>query len=218
MAVLPFAMVAGAQDFPRVETSPGFMYIHTTPFTGLQHGVNCAGFGGTIAVNVTSAFGLAADLGFCKSFSSGISAIDNGTVNGSGRTFLFGPRFTFRSSSRLRPFVEVSGGVVRAKLSCNSGNLGNYCNSSGATQLPTVLRPGFNPSDTSVSTNAPSFSIGGGLDIKASKRVAIRLFQAEYLYTAFGNDCHFAVCNTGTNNSQNSFRLKSGIVMGWGGN
>jgi len=216
-AVLPFATVAAAQDFPRVETAPGFMYIHTTPFTGLAHGINCAGFGGTIAVNVTSAFGLAADLGFCKSFSSGINAVENGTVNGSGGTYLFGPRFTFRNSSRLTPFVEVSGGIVRAKMSCANGNIGTYCNSTGATQLPAVLRPGFNPSDTSVSTNAPAFSIGGGLDIKINKKVAIRLFQAEYLYTAFGNDCKFAVCNTGTDNSQNSFRLKSGIVVRWGG-
>ena len=218
-AALSFATVAGAQEFPRVETAPGFMYIHTTPFTGLDHSINCAGFGGTIAVNVTSVIGLAADLGFCKSFSSSISAIDNGTVNGSGQTFLFGPRFTFRNSSRVRPFVEISGGIVRAKLSCASGNIGNYCNSTGATQLPagTILTAGYHPSDTSVSTNAPAFSIGGGFDIRVSKKFSIRLVQAEYLYTAFGNDCHFAICNTGTNNSQNSFRLKSGIVVGWGG-
>jgi opacity protein-like surface antigen len=216
--ILLAAGSALAEDFPKVETSPGFMYIHNTPFAGGPNGINCAGAGGTIAVNVTSAIGLAADLGFCKVFGTNVNALNNGTVKGSEQTFLFGPRFTFRSSSAFQPFVEVSGGIVRASLKCANGNFGNYCNSTGATPIPSIAPPaGFNPSNNSVSKNAPAFSIGGGLDIKASKKIAIRLFQAEYLYTAFGNDCKFAVCNTGTNNSQNSFRLKSGIVMSWGG-
>ena len=42
----------------------------------------------------------------------------------------------------------------------------------------------------------------------------MRPIQAEYLYTRFGNDCGLPVCSN--NNNQNSFRLKSGIVMGWG--
>jgi len=194
------------------------MYIHNTPFTGLDRGMNCAGAGGTFAVNVTSGVGLAADLGFCKMFGTSINAIDNGTVNGSEQTFLFGPRFTFRNKSRVQPFVEISGGAVRAKLSCASGNFGNWCNSTGVVVVPPASLPAsYNPSNTSASKTAPAFSIGGGLDIKASRKVAIRLFQAEYLYTAFGNNCHFAVCNTGTNNSQNSFRLKSGLVFAWGG-
>ena len=210
------ASVALAEDFPKVETSPGFMYIHNTPFAG-GPGMNCAGFGGTIAVNVTSAVGLAADLGFCKMFGTSINVIDNGKVNGSEQTFLFGPRFTFRNSSKIRPFVEISGGAVRAKLSCANGNFGNFCNTTGVTIVPPIAPPaGYNPSNTSASKTAPAFSIGGGLDIVASKKVQIRLFQAEYLYTAFGNDCKFAVCNTGTNNSQNSFRLKAGLVLALG--
>jgi outer membrane protein OmpA-like peptidoglycan-associated protein len=55
---------------------------------------------------------------------------------------------------------------------------------------------------------------GGGFDIKLSKKFALRLIQAEYLYTRFGNSCQFALCSD--NNNQNSFRLKSGIVIGWG--
>src|SRR5271165_3233282 len=160
--ILLAAGAAVAQDFPRVETSPGFMYLHNTPFAGGPNGINCAGGGGTIAVNVTSAIGLAADLGFCKIFGTNINALNNGTVNGSEQTFLFGPRFTFRNSSAIRPFVEISGGAVRAKLSCANGNIGNYCNSTGITTLPAVPS-GVNLSNSSVSQSAPAFSIGGGL-------------------------------------------------------
>jgi hypothetical protein len=47
-----------------------------------------------------------------------------------------------------------------------------------------------------------------------NQKIAIRLIQAEYLYTRFGNECQLAICSN--NNSQNAFRLKSGIVMSWG--
>ncbi len=53
-------------DFPRVETAPTFMYIHTSPVLGGTQGFNCAGGGGTLAYNFTSVFGLAADMGGCK--------------------------------------------------------------------------------------------------------------------------------------------------------
>ena len=58
------------------------------------------------------------------------------------------------------------------------------------------------------------------MDLKLNKTFAVRLFQAEYLFTRFGNSCGFAICNNTNNNfndSQNSFRLESGIVIGWGG-
>jgi hypothetical protein len=57
-------------------------------------------------------------------------------------------------------------------------------------------------------------TFGGGFDIKVSKRFSIRPIQAEYLYTRFGNECGLPGCSN--NNNQNSFRLKSGVVMAWG--
>jgi hypothetical protein len=64
------------------------------------------------------------------------------------------------------------------------------------------------------SKTAFAMTVGEGLDIKLSKLFAFRPVQLEYLYTRFGNDCPLSVCN---NNNQNSFRLKSGVVMSWGG-
>ncbi len=180
-------------EFPKVETAPAFMFIHTTP-PGAGQGVNCAGGGGTIAYNLTSVLGIAADLGGCKIFDylpSGSTLASK--ITGNEFTYLFGPRITFRNSSPFRPFFDLNFGGARVSLKCNDNTA---C------------------SGTSFSRNAFAMTVGGGFDIKVSKKFSLRPIQAEYLYTRFGNSCPYTVCTT--NNNQNSFRLKSGIVMAWG--
>jgi len=198
-----FLLIVGsalAQDsFPKVETSPAFMYIRTpisftTPGgTNFNESFNCAGGGGTLAYNFTSMLGLAADLGGCKYFGNTVPAL-SAKLSGSDFTYLFGPRLTFRHHGAFRPFAELNFGGNRLSLSCNSGT---PC--SGST----------------FSKNAFAMTVGGGFDVTLSKRISLRAIQAEYMYTRFGNNCNFAFCND--NNNQNSFRLKSGIVIGWGG-
>jgi opacity protein-like surface antigen len=190
-----------AQDFPKVETSPAFMYIRT-PFSfnvpggpSVKNSFNCAGGGGTLAINFTSVIGLAADLGGCKYFGQTLPAPISSNVNGSAFTYLFGPRLTYRGASAFRPFAELSFGGVRIKLTCNNSV---EC-----------------PNSPSISKNAFALAVGGGFDIKLSKKFSLRPIQAEYLYTRFGNNCSLAICSN--NNNQNSFRLKSGIVIAWGG-
>jgi opacity protein-like surface antigen len=200
-----------AQDYPVVETSPSFAYQRNGEVFGGSQNFNCAGGGGTFAYNVSSVVGIAADLNFCKVFGLNNTYGVGSKVNGSEQTFVFGPRFTYRSSSMIQPFFEVNVGGERIKLSCNTGDAGNACGSGFEGTLP----PGVNPSATSFSKTAFAMTVGGGMDIKVSKKLAIRLFQAEYLYTRFGNNCAFAICNN-ANRNQNSFRLKSGIVIAWG--
>jgi outer membrane protein OmpA-like peptidoglycan-associated protein len=186
-----FLLAAGsvlAQDeYPKVETAPSFMYIHYVPGANLPS-YNCVGGGGTIAYNLNKWVGLAADLGGCKviGLQPGLSA--------NTFTYLFGPRFTYRSHSRITPFFEVNFGGDRLSADCN--NL-------------TLPRGTCNGSD---SWNAFGMTAGGGFDIKLTSRISWRVIQAEYFYTRFGNN--IAVFN---NVNQNNFRLKSGIVIGWGG-
>ena len=205
-------------EYPRVETAPAFTYVHNSPVLGGSQSFNCYGFGGTIAVNVTSVFGLAADLGGCR-----VAGLDNtygvgSKVHVGEGTYVFGPRFTFRNFGKLQPFLETNFGFEHIRVKCNNGNAGNACGSISAVQpLPTddTVIIVTNPDATAYGKNAFALTAGGGLDIKFNKKFALRLVQAEYLYTRFGNDCQFAVCSN--NNGQNSFRLKSGIVIGWGG-
>jgi opacity protein-like surface antigen len=202
--VLLFGSAAFAQDYPKLETSPAFMFIRTpvsftipagAPVgiagTSFNESFNCAGGGGTIAYNVSSVVGIAADMGGCKYFGNTVPAL-SAKLSGSDFTYLFGPRFTYRNSSKFQPFFEVNFGGNRLKLSCNNNTA---CNG------------------TSYSKNAFALTAGGGFDVKLNKKFAIRLIQAEYLYTRFGNSCQLALCSN--NNNQNSFRLKSGLVVAW---
>ena len=202
--VLLFGTVAFAQDYPKFETSPGFMYIRTVPQSNtftipgavvIAHDLNCAGGGGTLAYNVSSLVGIAADLGGCKIFSNAYGA--GNTIDGSMFTYLFGPRLTYRSGSKFEPFGELNFGGTRIALKCKS-SAGNCLSAVGTNTY---------------SKNAFAMTVGGGFQIKVSKKVSIRLIQAEYLYTRFGNSCALTVCSN--NNNQNSFRLKSGIVIKW---
>jgi opacity protein-like surface antigen len=203
MALL-LGSVAYAQDYPKIETAPAFMYIRTTPQAStfivpgavvIAQSLNCAGGGGTFAYNVSSLVGIAADLGGCKIFSNAYGL--GNTINGNVFTYLFGPRLTYRNSSRFEPFAELNFGGTRISLSCKSSASTCLTAAGGGTY----------------SKNAFAMTVGGGFQIKASKKISIRLVQAEYLYTRFGNNCALAVCSN--NNNQNSFRLKSGIVLNW---
>jgi opacity protein-like surface antigen len=197
----------------KFETSPGFMYIHNSKVLGMQQGFNCVGGGGTLAYNFSAAIGFAADLGGCRILKETAALGPNSPVNGNEFTFLFGPRITFRHPhSPFQPFTELSLGGTRASISCINGDFGNNCGSLTASQLPSAIPA--NPTGTSASKTAFTLAIGGGFDIKLNQKFAIRLVQAEYMYTRFGNSCPYAVCSN--NNSQNSFRLKSGVVMSWG--
>jgi opacity protein-like surface antigen len=217
------AATAVAQDFPKVETSPAFTYVHTSPVFGGTQGFNCAGAGGTIAVNVTSLFGVAADLGTCKAFGLDNTYGVGSKVNGSEFTYVFGPRITIRKNEHFHPFFELNFGGERVKISCRNGNAGNACGAypNGippvAVQLPTgviITSTNINLNSSSYSKNAFAMTVGGGMDVPLNKKLALRLVQAEYLYTRFGNSCAFIYCSN--NNNQNSFRLKSGIVLSWG--
>jgi outer membrane protein OmpA-like peptidoglycan-associated protein/opacity protein-like surface antigen len=217
-ALLLAAGMAVAQDYyPKVETAPGFSFQHNSPVLGGSQSFNCAGGGGTIAFNITSIFALAADLSGCKVFGLDNTYGIGSKVNGHEFTYVFGPRITFRKG-KFQPFFEVNFGGESLNVGCRNGNAGNACGSITAVQpLPTstVVVVPVNPNATSVTKSAFAMTAGGGFDIRVSKKFAIRLVQAEYLYTRFGNACDFAVCSD--NRSQNSFRLKSGIVVGWGG-
>ena len=191
-----------AQDFPKVETSPAFMYIRTpisysNGTTSIKQSFNCAGGGGTFAYNISSLIGIAADLGGCKYFGQTVPAQVSTKIDGNGFTYLFGPRITLRKG-KLNPFFEVNFGGMRISLSCKSSS--TNCNA-------------FSHGNT-YSKNAFALTAGGGFDIRLSKKFSLRPIQAEYLYTRFGNSCPANICTN--NNNQNSFRLKSGIVIAWG--
>jgi len=100
-------------------------------------------------------------------------------------TFLFGPRISYRKQGPFTPYAQVLLG---------GGHAG------GSLYQPPPLA-------ISGPHYALAMSLGGGLDLKVHPRVAIRLFQAEWLYTKFNN---------GVNDRQNSMRVTTGLVFRFG--
>jgi outer membrane immunogenic protein len=96
-------------------------------------------------------------------------------------TYLFGPRVTHRPGHRLSGFGQVLFGGAHG--------LNGY--------FPTTTT-------SSSAANSFAFSTGGGLDLSLSRHVAVRVVQADYLYTQLPN---------AAGNRQNNLRLGAGIVF-----
>lgn len=98
-------------------------------------------------------------------------------------TFTVGPRFTYRLS-RMSIFGDVLVGGARGS--------GSYF-----------------PTSTGSSTTASSFaySTGGGIDLPLTRRIGLRLVDAEYLHTGLPN---------GTDNSQNQLEISTGVIFHFG--
>ena len=111
------------------------------------------------------------------------SSYDFVTVSGT-KTVLYGNHYGPRVFGRMRnrwgitPFVEGLIGGSRADVTVSG--TGGY----------------------STSTNSISYKVGGGLDMKPSRRFEIRLLDVDYYRTAFGTNLH-----------QNNYWASAGIVI-----
>ena len=101
-------------------------------------------------------------------------------------TFTFGPRFSSRRFGRVVPFAHVLVGVAHINGDINSSSI--------FTPIPTLLSE-----HTSRSNTALAVAPGAGLDLTVSHRIAIRLFEIDYLMTRFYNQ-----------------RQDNGVGFGWG--
>lgn len=145
-----FAAPVLAQEEPRAEIFGGYEYIRINP-----GGANCHGGDGNLAYNFNNWLGGVADLGGCK-----ITGLPSG-VSANAFNYLFGPRISYRTYSRLTPFGQVLLGGVR--LGAGVSGVG------------------------SGSVNSFALTVGGGVDYKFTEHVSFR-GQAEYLHTNFGGN------------------------------
>jgi outer membrane protein OmpA-like peptidoglycan-associated protein len=145
----------------------------------------------SVAYNLNDWLGIVADFGGYRVSRFGTPT--GGIVSADGNVFsyLFGPRLSFRHD-RFTPFVQVLLGAASASQVTLSG-----C-TVGCTPL--------------AGDDAFAMTAGGGLDLKVSRRFAIRLIQAEYLMTRFPD----AATNTENKLTQNNIRLSAGIVFRFG--
>lgn len=182
VATLP----AAAQEVPAVETFAGYQYTRVNPGSGIS-GINLNGWNAAMQFNASSWLGLVAD--FSGAYGSPtVNVPPTGTVELSTNlhTFLFGPQIAARRYERVTPFARILFGGVRAGGS-----------SSPFGRRPDISEAGF------------AMALGGGLDVKASEHVALRLVQADYLLTRLREQ-------NGVRANQNNARISAGIVFRFG--
>jgi opacity protein-like surface antigen len=174
---------ATAGDTPRVEISLGYSPVvsRTVISTGCCFRMN--GGSASVAANVNRWLGFVGDVGGYYTGNAGSGGFTLSVIS-----YTFGPRVSFRRSSRFTPYVQGLFGGARA----------------GGT----LYTLGFQQGSTIGPRNAFAMLLGGGLDINVNHRFAIRAIQADWLFTKFPN---------GGTNRQNNVRLTAGIVFRFGG-
>lgn len=133
------------------------------------------GGGGQVAFNVPrSGWSWVADINGCKIYGLG----DN--TSGDGLSFLTGPRYTWRSSSRLMPFMQLL--VGGHKLSMEEQDLVAYwklVKQHGTTDLPNEM---YDQWVTKQDATAFGATIGGGVDLGVNRYLTMRLANLDYTY------------------------------------
>jgi len=213
-AALLTASVAAATDSPRAEAFLGYNLVHFNPdtprlpdFNGLPS-FNLHGGDGQLAYNFKQGIGLVLDVGAVHAGSL-FGIANNVTLNrGVDHTlvnFVLGPRYTFTRHSRWMPFAQALFGGARATSSTSVTVL------PGGIIFPPVgliVPPGtLQPVDATLRAERTGFAmlVGGGLDIKISKHVALRPVGADYYLTRLPSFV------TGNDTNKNHFRYSAGV-------
>jgi len=178
-----------SENTPGGEIFLGYSYLRLNTNTGTPAGTVSEHFDfipggvGALRGNINNWFGLTAE-------GAGYVLHDVGHVDAQVYTYLFGPHFLF-GKGRWTPFAHTLVGGARLSTSAPAGFISDA-----------VF---FNPS--SRHENAFAADGGVGLDFNASRHVAIRLGQVDYLYT------HFKDLR---DNRQNNLRASAGLVFRFG--
>lgn len=151
------AHIKPGTDFPRWEAFAGYSYVRYRQLTAGNPITSDNFHGGSAAItyNAYDWLGLVAELGGYHTESAvGVPTDENIW------TFMFGPRASFRNSTRFTPFGQfLFGGTMG----------GETLNTNGITEGSFAL------------------TVGGGLDVALTKHFSYRLVQTDYFLTSFAN-------------------------------
>jgi len=183
--VLISGALAMAQEIetPKVEVGFNYSYARINP-GGLIPAFNQNGGSGYVEYNLNRVVGLVADLGAYHNNSINNFSVDNTTFS-----YLFGPRFNWRRSSRFTPYVQTLVGGAR---------------------LNTLFDPSGAAAPVASTQNVFAAALGGGLDVNLTHHVLLKPAQVEYFLLQ---------TPSGTNNlnyAQNNLRYSAGIAFTFG--
>ena len=149
-----------AQDNPKVEAFGGYQFLHAGNVDGIGDGANANGWNGSAAVNFSKHVGVAAD--FSGSYNT--EDIENAHVHFHAYTYTFGPVVSFNSGKYMRFFTHaLFGGAHLSPTEC-------------------VIFGGDPSQCGKLSYSGFAMMLGGGADASFNKLVALRVFQADWVY------------------------------------
>jgi opacity protein-like surface antigen len=218
--VLVLATFVVAQEVPKAEVYLGYSYTRVNPVQGVDS-INSNGGIGAFQYNINKNLGIVGELG----------GSTNGNITGFGVDFpgdqtqfsyLFGPRFTVNKPGKFSPFVHfLLGGVHNSRSFTVANSLVpvNLIVPSGVTVELIPEQPGFTKIRST--QNAFAMALGGGVDFKIGRHLAVRPAQLDWLPTNFSP---FNVTvpsgifpNFNTSNWQQNFRYSGGVTFLFGG-
>ena len=207
------ASVAAATDFPAAEAFLGYNWVRFSTDSNIPNfslpSFNLNGGNGQIAYNFWHRIGLVLDVGAVHAGSL-FNIANDVTLNRPGVdhtlvNFVLGPRYTFTRHSRWMPFAQALFGGARATSSTTVTLL------PGGIVFPPpglLVPPGtLQPVDAELRAERTGFAmlIGGGLDIKVSKHIALRPIGADYYLARLPSFV------TGNDTNRNHFRYSAGV-------
>jgi hypothetical protein len=215
IATVLTASVAAATDNPTAEAFLGYNWVRFNPSTpNLPNVTSLPSFdlnGGNaqLAFNFKQGFGLVFDVGVVHA-GSVFGLANNITSNNPGvdhtlTDFVLGPRYTFHKHSRWMPYAQALFGGARGTSSTSITLL-----QGGVIWPPPglIIPPGtLQPVDATLRAERTGFAmlVGGGLDIKVGKHVALRPIEADYYLSRLPNFV------TGDDTNKNHFRYSAGV-------
>lgn len=195
---IPLSLLA--QGTPQVEVFAGYSYLRAKD--SLSERINQNGWDVSAAANFNRSLGVVAD--FSNHYGSRSNVFAPIGSRGKGLTFLFGPRYTYRTVPRLTPFAHALFGGIRANqlvppatINLPGGGIG------------LVPGPGCTTLLCYQTVTSFAMALGGGLDVKATDRIWVRAFQVEYFRANLTNA-------NGTSAAQNDVRISTGVVFRFG--
>ena len=213
-AALLTTSVAAATDSPTAEAFLGYNWVRFSPNT-----TNIPGFNGLpsfslnggnaqLAFNFNRSIGLVLDVGAVHA-GSVFGIANNVTTNRPGVdhtlvNFVLGPRYTFTKHSRWMPFAQALFGGARGTSSTSITLF-----QGGIIWPPPglIVPPGtLQPIGATLQAERTGFAmlVGGGLDIKVGKHVALRPIGADYYLARLPSFV------TGNDTNRNHFRYSAG--------
>jgi opacity protein-like surface antigen len=197
VAVLCFALMASATDFPSSEVFLGYNFTKFHPDSGYIPNFNANGGNAQYTYNFYRWLGVTADFG----------AVTKGVINQTpwdttALSYTIGPRLTYHNHSRFIPYGQVLFGGSYITTSTQVGTL-----VTPSLVAPRLILPPNLIFTTRINAAKNGFAmlVGGGLDIKLSKHFSFRPAEFSYFLARLPNEV------AGNDVNHNNFRYTAGI-------